>query len=353
MLDFGRNRLVAARGSIIDLDPPRASLVVRWRNDRGCERLTDRLMDIAGDHSEAARLVSTVINSIAPSLPTPIRRVAIAPAMGAHSRAAIVAGMAAANSGVAPVLVDRPVAALAGWLHNRRIVGAAAGSGLALVIDNDGGELSALGADLGRRRLLAVEPLSIGPDDNPADVAERLQDFAARITGAPATWIDVASAVNTIVTSGSGRDHPEFVKLITGLFPATPMSCDLSVAAPGTAIVRGLTKLDALDGFHCAWPTIDIRTDSRLLRAAGPWRPDDLRPIPVRAGNEVFAGRRALTHADSHLRLCVQTDGNVSIEAGGEPRVIEISWPAPGSAKHETSDPEAIDHVEPQLGGHP
>ncbi len=366
VLDFGRNRVFAAVEHLLELDAPHAGLVVRWRHPGGCDRLTDRVMELVMDHPDhAAQLVADLVGAIKPRLSAPLRCVAIPPAMGARSRAAVLAGLAAAGLGVQVALVDRPIGALAGWLHSRKVLGGNGSHGAILVIDNDGGEVSILGAHLQSKRLLAVEPLSLGPDDDPGEVAIRLQDFATRTissidhdsAGPERRWVDVSSSFDTIVTSGSGRDHPTFKELIAGLFPATPIAHDRMVKHPSEAVVSGLVYLDTLQEFRCGWPTAEIRTDERVLRAPGPINPSDGESMTIHATNELWIGNNLVGTIPGGGDLDVMFDGRLVLRSVGASEVVEVSWEVPGlgsaSALRSRSNPEPVDHIEPELGGHP
>ena len=373
VVDLGRNRAFAAVEEPAELAKPRANtplvplagpkpgLVIRWRLQHGCERLTDRIIRQCNDDPKAATdSVEDVVNALGfNSDSTTVALVAVAPAMGPLSRQAICDGFSAASFGVdRSKLVERPVAALAGWLARRSSLSGELPQGLAVVIDNDGGELSAVVADFTTKRLLAVEPLSTGPDDQMTAVAGRIRDMLDRCsTMLPSAeifrdtaWAATSSKVGMIVRSGSGADHPDFTQLIDYLFPATPDSADPSIAAPSHAVAVGLLHLDELSDYACCWPTTDVTIGENLVRPAGGYTPADRAARFVEPNTCITFGlgsQQTLSHdgqtgqsiriparLGEDARLELLPDGRLLAlgDRGIVPLSIRVKWPVPGTA---------------------
>lgn len=361
-LDLGRNRIhLATIGPlghrVVPLDGARNGLVVRWRNERGCDRLTDRIMEAA--HTDHGRqIVDGLACLISPALAgTPIDRVAVPTAMGPRSRAIVAEGLRPiATAGL--VVVDRPAAALADWLATRRRLGGFVPDGLVLGIDNDGGELSVVAADLSRQRLLAVTPLSVGPGDDVRSTVDRLRHFASRTVGST-VWAEVSAAFELIVVSGSGADHPDFVAMIGELFPATARAG--AETPPSEAVVNGLGQLEAVSDMVCAWPTASIWSGDLVVRPAGPHRATDEQAVVVSADQPIGLDAVILGRPEPRLdippsigplpRMRLLADGRLEFSGGTPaPHVVDTSWPL--LPRRSGVGPEAIGHVEPQLGRH-
>ena len=299
-IDLGRHRTYGARraseatptgqsgdAELLRLSSQQPSLLLRV-NRRGLpRRFTEALVYTAGYEDDLARAITA---EAAASLADALRAVAqpeelsstivmaIPVALGPTGRSILVEGLANQGLGVDPThLVERPIAALAEWLSDRQRVGGDAPAEPVAVIDNDGGEISVLIADTENKRLLAIAPVSLGPDDDSTEVMDRvravLSSGAAMLQPAgtitPEDWTSVSATYGHVVLSGSGAEHPQFQNLVTGLLPATPIASRSTVKA-SQAVIAGLTELHYLDDWTCAWPTGHILVDGTSVRRAGP-----------------------------------------------------------------------------------
>ena len=299
-IDLGRHRTYGARTSLLglasnesegaellrltDSDP---ALLIRVNQPGLPRRFTEALIYTAGYEDEVAAAITadaaaklTQAFAEAASVEELSSRILISVpvALGPTGRAILLRGLAAEGLMVDPGdVIERPIAALAEWLSDREKIGGDAPSEPVAVIDNDGGEISVLVADTGTKRLLAIAPISQGPDDETEVVLDRLKAVLSR--GAAMLepsgtlrqddWTAVSAAYGHIVLSGSGAEHPRFQNLVTGLLPATPIAARSTVKA-SQAVIAGLTELHQINEWACSWPTGHIMVDGKSVRPPGP-----------------------------------------------------------------------------------
>ena len=351
-VDLGHHQVFGGRieegdAAVVPLGADRDGLVVRWCNDRGVERLIDRIDALARlDPDAGAALAADLATLLVSELGLGgSARVALSVALSSVGRTAIRSGFAVAGVGDVD-LVDRPVAAFAHWLDGR----SEQGDGLALVVDDDGGRVSALLADESGRRLHAVAPIGDDRVDDVAGGAERLRRMLIegwRSLPTDQLVVDdieaaVVRQISTVVVSGGSAGHPRLHQVLDLVVPEVARS----VVGPERAVLDGLLALDRLAATTAAWPTVDLCLDGALVRPAG-WRLDrDRAPIIVAPGAVLGppAGR-LVTDGDvvasgivvpSELGpfpvLFVLPDGRLLLrgERGQPPLTIQVAWPVPG-----------------------
>jgi len=257
----------------------------------------DRLVN-SGNLRGAAETAGAIADCLADLLPTPEgehrRRIAVpltaSPGHRAHLRTAFGnAGLVVENHD----LVGRPYAVLAHWLavDGHRRIGLARGK--TLVLDNDGGRVSALVVDIARCVVLAEGQITSTSVTDPFEatlILRRLLEtsYGSANESTPVPWSVLSASIAEIVISGSGAEHPTFIKFINERFPASTLH-----PAPGLGseiVVRGLQSLDRLIGYRCGWPSLDICFDQQVIRPAGGWTTTDVAPTVAPVGTQVSFG---------------------------------------------------------------
>lgn len=290
--DVGRHRLFVATTQR-DLDAPGATadpasaeldqldgLILRWC-DEGRRRFGERVISLAGVADDLAAGtcadVAGLLQSAESTADGTSYRIAIPASFGPRCRAAVIDGFASAGIRLAPSdLVERPVAAAAGWLAHRDEVAGRSPNEPTLVIDNDAGEVSVAALDPATKRLLFVRPLSTGPFDRPGMVMERLRDAietTARLTHRgglvrDTDWATVSSSIGDVVVTGCGAKETMLLSLIGELLPAAHVMPD-PVVASERAVVSGLGHLDRFDDWTACWPTLPISIDGTTVVEPG------------------------------------------------------------------------------------
>ncbi|MEZ5375491.1 MAG: hypothetical protein R2733_03205 [Acidimicrobiales bacterium] len=363
-LDLARHRsLCVARidgeRSIIPLAPGHRGLIMRWvdRNERK-HRITDRLLELAGpDRPAAVAIARSVAECVFPeSLPTR-PYIAIPSAFGPACRAALLEGFADAGLPIDDQhLVERPVAAFASWLHHRRQLGSPGPIGPMLVLDNDGGQISAAAIDADARRIVFTTPLSAGPDEPAEVIIDRLHSVVRELDRLRSghglvrsdEWSNVSAAVSQVAVAGSMSEHPLFLDLLARVLPAAAIVRDPIIADQGDVVGAGLVSLAALADWSAGWPTLDLRVDDRLAVPAGDLDADALdveitvpakaaltltRPdgsaVPLRVGSMLAEGLQLPRDLQGELTLRVLADGRVLVlgPAGVRPLTFSVAWP--------------------------
>lgn len=379
-IDLGRHRVYAGAGvhsfgHPIPLSNQHAGLLIRWVGEGGPQRVTERVQALAGtDQESAIGFVSLVAKQISRGLPETIpdipkdadlriRAVAVPASFGPMGRAAVVEGFARSGINIQPQnIVARPVAALAGWFAHRQQISGRPPRDPVLLLDNDGGELSAIVADPLTRRLLLCMPLSSGPNDNPAWVIERLREVISAAAGLlhregvlqDTDWPSVSAALPQVVVTGSGHHHPAIASLVHSLLPAADVMPDPLISDPAHCVVLGLQHLDVFDDWRACWPTSDMYLDSQVLVDSGQilYRQDQ--SYVVKPGSELKFGSAqhplALRAGSAHSQALVipsgigsfptvklLIDGRLIIrgDQGTKPLTVQLGWPTPGSSTRE------------------
>lgn len=374
-VDLGRHRAYAGAaahsfGHPIPLSNQHDGLLIRWVGTDGPQRVTERIMNLAGDRQDdATAFVALVAEKIRRGLPVAIpdapvetdlsiRAIAIPASFGPLCRQAVVDGFQRAG---APIqhenLVERPIAALAGWFAHRRQISGHPPREPVLLIDNDGGELSAAVADPLTRRLLLCAPLSTGPDDVVADVVARLREVITEAAGLlhrdgvlqDTDWPSISATLPQVVVTGSGHNHPAIASLIHSLMPAADVMPDPLVTDPAGCVVLGLQHLDYFASWRACWPTSPIRIGDTIVINQGQYlyRQDESfivspgaeltfgtaeHALDVRAGS-VRASSLVVPNSIGPLPIMqLLSDGRLSIrgERGVRPLTVHLSWPCPG-----------------------
>ncbi len=343
-VDLGRHRLFVAtapdeRGAPVE--PEHRGIVHRWRDEHAV-RFTDRLVDFAGAAQE--RAIDTVTDAaglvrarLSDRCADPTLRVAIPAAFGPLCRQAVVEGFATAGLAVEhAALVERPVAAAAGWLAHRVETSGRIPDEPTLVIDNDGGQLSIAALDPRTKRILFARPLSTGPDDDPTAVIERLRDAVettAKLTHdggliRHTDWNTVSASVGDVVVTGSGAKNPDFQRLIAAVLPSAHAMPD-PIVASDRAVVTGLAHLHHFDDWKACWPTtpLDVGDQDRNLVRFGPGG-----SVPLRAGTSTGIGIRLPSDLAGSAELRTLDDGRLLFigEQGTRPLALGVDWPCPG-----------------------
>lgn len=343
-------------------------LWLRWSGIGRSERITDRILRLAGDDQAAAtETAQRVINALFPELEsgrqlsgTPL---AVVPAsFGPACRDAVRAGFAAVGLQLdAHHLVDRPLAALAFWIaaapDSRR-------SGIVGLIDNDHGQLSFCAADLDTSRLLVSVPLSHDVSDNPDDVRARLADAldrVGRLVGDDADEPQVhearsapASTIDHLLLSGTRTDDPRLCSLAS---TAVADVGAVEVIGDETTPVLGLLHLGVFAAWSACWPTLDVTLNEVSLAVsysglrAGPSQHSDDATLTVAAGAHLGLAREGhrvtvvagSIHGDGielpadlglTPRLRVFDDGRLLVLGAlpSRPVSLRVAWPAPTNA---------------------
>lgn len=366
-LDIGRHRLFAVSsepggGNLLPLAEDHPGLLLRWLADDGPRRFSDRVRAFAGVDDRAIGAATDVAAAVAPKLMAADHiRVAVPASFGPQCRVDVVQGMQAEGLNLdVDDLIDRPVAAAAGWLAHRRAVSASALSEPVLVIDNDGGELSALVLDPPTKRLLTLAPLSTSGSDDPADVATRLHDLievAARLTHPADEMVrdDSLSAsaarIAHVVITGTGATAAPLVQLVAETLPNATLEPD-AVTPAEHCVVTGLNHLDELASWIACWPTLDLVCDSSAVIHRGPQAINALgeehlvpgttnlqlrgrggHTVPLAAGSIRGSGVAVPLALSEHLRIKVLDDGRVLFlgPSGTVPLALCFGWPSPGT----------------------
>ncbi len=365
-LDIGRHRLFAAsnqleQGGLLPLAEDHPGLVLRWLNDQGPRRFSDRVLSCTGVDERAADAAADVATVVTPKLSGNEHvRVAVPTSFGPQCRADVVRGLQRGGISVdVDDLIDRPVAAAAGWLAHRSAVSTTPIDGPVLVVDNDAGELSALVFDPPTRRLLALSPLSMGGSDDPSDVAARLHDLigvAARLTHPADEMIRddsltaSAARISHVVLTGNGAAAPQLIKLIDETLPLASRAPD-PVTPAEYCVVTGLGCLDEFASWITCWPTLDLSCDGTVIHR-GPQAinaNDDEHLVPntsnlqlvgrggatvtISAGSVRGSGISVPAALAEHLRIKVLDDGRVLLlgPTGTVPLALRFGWPCPGT----------------------
>lgn len=379
-VDLGRHRSYAGSaahsfGHPIPLSNQHDGLLIRWVGDGEPQRVTERILALAGTDQEAAiGFVSLVARQLISGLPstipdTPeesklsITRVAIPATFGPECRRAVLEGFRRSGALLdAADLVERPIAALAGWMAHREQISGRAPRDPVLLIDNDGGELSAVVADPLTRRLLACMPLSTGPNDDPTLVVERLRELITTAAGMmhregiiqATDWPSISSTIPQAVVTGSGHDHPAVGSLIKSLLPAADVMPDPVIANPASCVVLGLQHLDVFTSWRACWPTTDIRIGDAIVVEQGQALTRVDEPYVVTPNAELLFGfpDRNLNLVAGSVRasalvvppsigplplLKLMHDGRMQISGakGIRPLTVQVSWPCPGTSANE------------------
>lgn len=374
-LDLARHRALCVvdidgRRGIIDLAPEHRGLVLRWVDleDRR-HRIVDRILDTAGvEQSTAIEVARAVAQCVFPEPLPSIPFVAIPSAFGPHCRDALVDGFGAAGISISdPHLIERPIAALASWLHHRRAMGSLNPAGPMLMIDNDGGQISAAAIDGDARRVVFTTPLSSGPDDSPEVVIDRLHTVVRELDRLRSghdlirsdDWSTVSASISQVAVSGSMSDHPLFLELITKVLPATAIVRDPVVQDPSEVVGTGLISLGALDCWSAGWPTLAIAIDDHLIWPAGSIAGSSVdipleltrgatlgligcsgAVVPMRMGSMQAEGLAIPNDLVGSATLRLLADGRVLLigPMGVRPLTFSVDWPlAPIPEHHRTA----------------
>lgn len=363
-IDIGRHRVFAARrdGSQVTTVPigdRHDGLLIRWESEFGSERVTDRLRDLSGiDDDEATAMISQLASLVAERLPPTKRVIVGVPAsIGPTGRGNVVAGFHDAGLAVHPSdVIDRPVAALSGWMAHRMELSGHLPADPMLLIDNDGGDLSVAAADPASQRLLLATPISTGPDDDPSTIEERLRRVLEEIASLAHQeglvrlddWATVSATVGPVIVTGSAADHRALAALLQRLMPAADVMPDPITAAERCVSV-GLTHLDEFDEWTCCWPTTNILCGPHIVRPAGPvfgWDAETIvveqagvlrferhgEVMDVAAGTIIGGGVGIPKSLGSFPVIRVLNDGRVLVlgAQGTKPLGLQVGWPCPG-----------------------
>lgn len=368
-IDLGHHQAFAALTtgdrSLIPLGADGDGLVVRWcEAGRPAERLHDRLdrLVATGNLRGAAETAGAIADCMAELLPTQPEEnraqiavpLAASPGHRAHLRTAFGnAGFAVADSD----LVGRPYAALSYWLsidgHRR----SGLPRGKTLVLDNDGGRVSALVVDIAQSLVLAERQITTDSEGDAFDATLVLRRLLEAAYGSandvnPVPWSVLSASIAEIVVSGSGAAHPAFIKFISERFPASTLH-----PAPGVGseiVVHGLQHIARLADYRCGWPTLDLRFDSQVVRSAGGWSETDASPTVAPVGTRLSFGSAPIilrgssapeddiVLADAALRIpervgpfplmSVHPSGSIEIRGTEASLRLHLDWPTVGAA---------------------
>ncbi len=386
-IDLGRHRCFAGTalhspGEPLPLSLQDDGLLIRWIGAGRPQRVTERILDLAGrEQEEAVRFVGLVASQIKKGLDSnqdkfsadqaSIGAVAIPASFGPQGRRAVVEGFQ--RSGIelgSENLIERPIAALAGWFAHREQISGHSPRDPVLLIDNDGGELSAVVAAPLTRRLLACMPLSSGPTDDPGWVVERLKDLIATAAGMlhregiirETDWPTLSAALPQVVVTGSGHNHPDIASLIHSLLPAADVMPDPLVVDPSHCVVLGLQHLEQFAKWRACWPTSEILIsepdaepgDQVIVVNRGQVlsRQDECyvvkpgaqlsfgtmsHPLRLRSGSVRASALTVPPSAGPLPLLRLLPDGRLSIRGakGVRPLTVQLNWPCPGTQNQE------------------
>lgn len=305
-IDLGHHQAFAAltdpSEALIPLGADGDGLVVRWcETGQPAERLHDRLDRLveAGNLRGAAETAAAIADCLAELIPTPDRgehraRIAVpltaSPGHRAHLRTAFCnAGFIVEDHD----LVGRPYAVLGHWLaiDGHRRTGLPRGK--TLILDNDGGRVSALVVDIARCLVLAEKQITTSSIPDPFQATLELRQLLEASYGSPnestpVPWSVLSASIAEIVVSGSGAGHPSFIKFINERFPASTLH---EPPGPGAEIVvRGVQHLERLADYRSGWPTLDLVFDQQTVRPAGSWSSTDAAPTVAPVGTHVSFG---------------------------------------------------------------
>lgn len=370
-IDLGHHQAFAAltsgESSLLALGASGDGLVVRWcETGRPAERLHDRL-DRLVTHgnlrgaAETAAAIADCMAELVPMQPGETRaRIAVplsaSPGHRAHLRTAF------GNAGFSVEdhdLIGRPYAVLGYWLAigGHRRVGLPRGK--TLVLDNDGGRVSALVVDIAQRVVLAGAQLTTNSEGDAFEATLVLRTLLEAAYGSvgdatPVPWSVLSASIAEIVVSGSGAEHPAFTKFIIERFPASTLH---PCPGPGPEIVvNGVKNIDQLADYRSGWPTLDLQFDGRVVRPAGVWSATDASPTVapvgthlsfgnapiVLRGSSTAEGDDSIVLADAALRIpervgpfplmSVHSSGSIEIRGTEASLRLHLDWPSVGSA---------------------
>ncbi len=373
-IDLGRHRVFASHrldeARFVQPGDRHDGLLLRWFDDDGSgHRITDRLRElVAVDSAEAMMLADAVagviVDSVADALDLDAEDLfelrvllGVPSSLGPRGRRLLRDAFSRQGLEIAACdVVDRSIAAMAGWLAHRVELSGRLPAGPVAVVDNDGGDVSLTIADPDTERLLLVHPLSAGPDDDPAAVTERLRrclTVGASLSHRdgivrPDDWSAVSSRFGQVIVTGSGHDQPLLLELLRSVLPAADIMPD-PVRAAERCVVAGLTRLDQYLGWTACWPTLDLTHGDRLLRPAGPLREHDGESVVVDGGRILQLrrdGRILPLEAGDHLGAGIGVpkglgplpvarflpDGRLLLlgPQGTRPLGLQVDWPPPG-----------------------
>ncbi len=350
---------IAGERTDVPLAPNHRGLILRWvdAEDRK-HRVTDRMLDKAGvDQAEAVRIARSVAECVFPEALPSTPFVAVPSAFGPACRSAMIDGFRAEGIELDDThLIDRPVAALASWLHHRRSVGSPDPIGPMLVLDNDGGQISVCAVDTDAKRIAFTTPLSSGPEEAVDTIIDRLHTVVRELDRLRSghdlvrsdEWSTVSASVSQIAVSGSMCEHPLFLDLIARVLPAAAVVHDPVVGDPGDIVASGLISLDVLSTWRAGWPTLDIMLDGQVAIPAGPldagatdtvidadpgamlsFVDDQGRNAMITVGSVTADGMQLPKDLKGELTVRALADGRVLILGGPgvRPLSFSVDWP--------------------------
>ncbi len=373
-VDIGRHRVFSAAqiGSEVTIrriGEGHDGLFIRWYAET-TQRVTTRLRQLEAMGDPAAEAVAHELGRMLADHLDPAGRVVIGVPMnlGPLATNALLSGLSAGGiDASASDLVARPVAALAGWLAHRLELSGHVPRGPVLLIDNDGGEVSAVVAAPDEHRLIASAGLSAGPDDDAIEVETRLRALLARAASLTYRaddldgrgivqaddWATVSSTISQVVVTGSGAHHPRLQRLIAHLLPAADVMPD-PIAPADRCVAAGLAHVAELEGWVSNWPTLTIVCRNQagaetVVRSPGSlptgneesYGVAEAGSIHLRRGDDVV-GLRAGSVTGSAISipsglgpmpvLKVLDDGRLLLlgPRGARPLAVRLDWPAPG-----------------------
>ncbi len=385
-VDPGRHRLFVATTET-DLCALGDGLVLRWL-DGHARRFGERIIDFAGiDQAKAVATTAAVAAIVVEDLTDQAGRdhpikLAIPASFGPACRQAVLDGFDAAGIRLDPTdLVERPIAAAAGWLAHRAATTGRMPTDPVLVIDDDGGEISIAALDPSTKRILFVRPLSTGPCDDPTAVTERLRDAVATTARLAhrgelvreTDWATLTASIGDVVITGCSANDPMLTRLITTVLPAAHPMPD-PVVARDRAVTAGLNHLDQFDDWVACWPTLPLVMAGETILPIGPATAAgrDVRPPAMSGATLTFGGTASrgirIPQPFTSATIRALDDGRILVldDADSRPLAIQVAWPCPGRSTKTVavrsvgrraiefvSGPESVDHVEPELGCQP
>lgn len=370
-IDLGHHQAFAAlttgEQSLVPLGADGDGLVVRWcEAGQPAERLHDRLdrLVATGNLRGAAETAAAIADCMAELLPIQPEDnqvqiavpLAASPGHRAHLRTAFGnAGFVVADSD----LIGRPYAVLSYWLSidGHRRTGLPRGK--TLVLDNDGGRVSALVVDIAQSLVLAEQQITTDSNGDAFEATLVLRRLLEAAYGSandvnPVPWSVLSASIAEIVVSGSGAAHPAFIKFINERFPASTLHP--TPGAGSKIVVRGLQHIDRLADYRCGWPTLDLCFDAQVVRAAGSWCETDASPTVAPVGTHLSFGSAPvilrgssapesaddIVLADAALRIpervgpfplmSVHPSGSIEIRGTEASLRLHLDWPTVGSA---------------------
>lgn len=359
-IDLGHHLAFAAHTDstatrLVRLGAKSDGLVVRWCElGAPAERLHDRLARlVAANNLRDASITANAIagcmaelveqrGSLRVSTPASASRGHVA-----HLRTAFEqAGYELDDS----TFVPRPYAVLSHWLVDARGRAPRLPRGKTLVIDNDGGRSSALVVDIPRCVVLAEAQIT---DDSTSDTdaaTEAMRSLLEASYGSqghaePVPWSVLSASVADIVVAGSGADHPRFRQFLEARFPASEVQ--QTQCHGSEVVVQGLTHLDRLRGYRCAWPTVDVTLDGQIIRRSGSWRLEDASATVAPVGTDLafgglplVTGERGSEEAAASLTIparvgpfplmSIHPSGSIEIRGSEASIRLHVEWPVPG-----------------------